>query len=903
MSRASASSIGIAVLAFVAATALAFFVSQSLSDSADIDDAMPPLDPEIALVIPVAFEGDPAAAATSIAEQVSASREIASELGISLEESPDTAGASGVAPITGTSESSAGTEVPVGDDGDPAAGGTEPPPPGPSPAIETLSDPCIDGGDECPDGVSGTILAIRATPEFGGQAVFDPRTPETRVYSSEPVCDPRDTAAGTAHFGVATSRPAGINMEYRTAEWRSSEGAVPWTSVRIVTDNDAEIPWNEWLADDTASDSDPRSWIQHCFSIEGLAPRDDYEARFTYSDKYDASVTATNYVRLVRFSVTGADGLVPGAQRRPTTIIPLGVDQLFVGMTREPGQTVAVAARQSDDVGACDVAGIESGIYSGDDTIRGRLTTETDIDSDVLNDPSYPYFPEHSVSDVYRLDLNEGTDYVVCIYWLGEGPSFDSQITEISEAFSVSTPEAYRPRYILHGLTNLFGEVDTVVVDVDRCVPQAFDLSDGSVATDRAGVRQTVIEPIELCTLDTRLNDVNRRGIKVTTSVVGSDGERYQHANYIRTSLTCSTAPCLIRLPEMAVVALPRVPADESDCGSGFGTGCLSDGLRSAGDAMIEIQFDSSAMSSAAGWLIGEPTPDVSGERELSEYPAVDVNIDFQGGPEGGSALVKVVADRPVNLNVDIFDADDDAACVLGTPGGFATDELRMEHTFTIDGLCLSHFYRWRISALDSGLGEATIYAGRDVGRDGLVDNMITVFVPALLIYADMSATIAAPSSSLGSTVYSRLVRTQYDGRYGPDGAGLGWTWPREDRESARGGGWSLFGVDGQANACAVGESRPLTVHARRTGTGVPIRSHTWIGQDGLTVTAVFDIYQNRVVGGPYGECVPGMLIESVTLSARLTIDELIEGVTLVSDSGLVEFSIKIRSYRPELVG
>jgi len=534
-------SITIGLVAFLASAALAFWAGGNLGSDDVIPEAvMPAFDEPLPVIVPVPFEGDPAVAAKVLAEQANASRVLASEIGVTLEPTnpsgieiqtmsgstatepaaDDPEPSSPSAPATTTTgdtpgvttapgTTSLGTEeeplAPAGDTPGTTAPGTEEEPLAPAgdepPAEETAIDFCVEGGEGCPEGISGTVLALHPLPPLQGFAQFRPPATPFRPSSNEPVCPPRAEEEGTAYFGVSTSRPALITMEYKTWEWRPREGAIPWTTVSLATSAEADAAW---AGLDTIDPTDSLPWIQTCFTLEDLPPRGDYVARFSYADKDDPSLSGERRgPRLVNFVVPGRDGLDPGEQRRPTILLPVGIDQLMVGMTREPDQTVAVTARQGTDRAVCDIAGDTSSIYSGEGTIRPTLgargqgyISDNPIDPAVLNDPGYPYLAE-----LFRLDLEEGTNYVVCVYWLSDGPAFDPTVLDISEAIPVSTPEAYRPTVLLHGLENLFGGASRVDVSVPGCGSESFDLTTGVDPSRPLGVSQ-ITPAVELCTFN-----------------------------------------------------------------------------------------------------------------------------------------------------------------------------------------------------------------------------------------------------------------------------------------------------------------------------------------------------------------------------------------------------------------
>lgn len=918
--RSRITTIALGLVLFVAAGALGYWGARALTGTpVSAPAAVPSYDEAFPVVVPVPFEGDAAAAIEILSDQVAVSRTAASDLGVPLE--PTDTSSIELAPIVGTSSGTGRSGIDTSPSTAPAMdtttpdGGEEPllvevgtpPEDGSVPAEERATDTCTDGGDDCPDGISGTILAVRDLPPLGGQAVFNPPIPGAGTPTGSPVCPARESREGTASFGVSTNRPARIMMEYRTLEWRTDRGGIPWTTYSAATPDAGDAAWQMWFADETASLRAPEAWIQTCFTLEDLPPRDDYQARFTFTDKEDPSVTARGY-RLIPFAVTGRDGLVPGAQRRPTTALPIGIDQLFVGATRTPDQELAVAARPGTDAATCEIAGDENAIYDGTGTIRSVTTAESTIERSVLDDPAYPYLQQHSISVVERLDLEEGTDYVVCIYWLDDGPAFDRKVVTETETIAVSTPEAYRPKLVAQQLTNLFGDVGRITVSIPSCIGTgaAYDITDtSSTVRDRLGTLQTLTDPIELCTIERRLNDITRRGIRVDMTVTQLDGTTTTGSAYLRTDVTCRTVPCLLRLNEIAMIPLPEVTAGDGECGSGFGTGCLT-GTRSAGDAVIEIRYLPSTGTGLANWLVGVPAPFEDAPPPLTDDPRIAVTTRYElidGRPERGArATVTFVADRPVTLDVSVADVlASGEPCSIGPIDMYDSPTRALRHTVTLDPLCLGQGYRLTVTARDESGNIATVVD--QIPRT--FDNTVELFVPPARLTTEIAATISAPHADHSHTVYVRPVRATTFDATGPVGSSLGWTWPTEDRDAARRSGWELYGgSSGRATACGRPGAGDLEVFARRTARGVPTRSLMYAAQEGTRITFVVDVYANEpIAGGVRRDCVPGDIEESIVLQADPSIEDLLSGITLTSDSGLAEFTLKAISFRRDLDG
>ncbi|HSM01176.1 MAG TPA: hypothetical protein VK960_01880 [Acidimicrobiia bacterium] len=876
----------VSVTGFAVAAALAFLAGAWIRDPATPPAQLPPLEATEQVVIPVVVDPDADLAAIAIeaADQEVASREIASDLEIPVAGDRDL-GAAGVA----GSRSPADPET--GEPGEPAI--VDPadwPPSDTPPAADVAIDECADGGDDCPEGVGGTILLeIRAMPPLEGVATFNPPESSRLPYAWSPECPPMDVPGGSAYFAFVTSRPAVIEFRYRAYPWaRGSYFAEG--ELEFVTPDAAEGPWNDWIADDTAPSDDPRSWITHCILIPDLPASADYVAFISYRDKYDPAVTASNWRRPVPFEVADDRGFVPGAQRRPTFLLGYGIDDLRVGLTRAQHQTVEVVALPGGAPGDCNTGGDEGSLIYDDDAIRGRVISEQQISEELLTDPTYPYFPDHDMSVVLRAGLQEGTDYLVCIYWLGAGPTFDSRVVEIAEEALVSTPEAYRPRFRFHGVTELFGEIDAARVGVWPC-GLSEEMPLGAIV---AGADRMLPEPETLCTAEEDLTRLDQRGIQVSASVHDSFEDRWLgDSRLIRSDLECG-GPCRIRMPEMALIPLPEVPTERRLCGTGFGDGC--DGevpMRSAGFAVMEIQYIDVPGNGLARWSIGEAAEfEDSPLPPEGETPLLDPQVTYvlPSHPTGGAAAdVTVVADRPVTLSASIASGPD---CGLGDTTVYVGDTLATTHVFRIAPLCLGNNYELEVVAFDEGGAQGTI-VDRLAGQVGSIDRMV---VPPVWAYLDISVTIPSPDSDHLHSIRVRPVTLSLPTVDPPFGTRLGWAWPLEDRIAASAEGWQMYGVDGQANACGQPDAGPLTVNGSNLSWG------TLLSQDQIQFRLEIDVHENHEASAVYSECAVMDVEVSHVLQATLTLEDLFAGVTITSDDGAI-LTISVHSWRRELVG
>jgi hypothetical protein len=876
-----------AILSFGLSAVVAFAVGGFIRSDEVPPAGLPTFEAPEPVVIPTPVgDSDLAAFAAAYVEDLQESRELASAAGVSLAPDDGVEGASVAGGTSGDSDSpEPGAEVGA------ETGGSGGIPSGADSAEERFVDICADGGDECPEGVGGTILlAIRDVPLFG-RAAFDPPVPGAGSGYASAVCPADAAVEDRLLLGVSTSRPVEIEVGYRAGRWTGSSYEVEG-NFEITTSDVAEALWDEWLADESIPNTDPRAFAQHCVTMPDLPPRGDYLGFIRLTDKYDPS--ATYMIPSFRFVVRN-EGLVPGAQRRPTFLLGYGIDDLRVGVTSTSEQTVAIAAIPDGTPGVCDTGGVDRSVIDLPDAVAGRVLTDEPIAEDVIGDPGYPYFTDHTRSIVHRVGLQEGTDYIVCIYWFGPGPSFDASVVEIAEEVEVSTPEAYRPRLTLHDVANLFGGPERIGVRVVGC--DLFEIED--LVVDRSGALDWVGGPQEMCTLDENLTEMDR-GIRVTTGVRLGDGSEGEHRPFIRTNLECDTAPCLLRLNELAVVPLPDVPTERRLCGTGFGGGC--DGevpMRSAGDVVIEIAYIDVPGNGRTDWSISEVGEFEDTPPALAEIPQLDVTAlyEMRGSPDlGAQANISVVADRPVSLQVEVAAENrlGGSGCRVDEFPSYDEPELAQTHSFVFAPLCLGAEYRLLVTARDAA------------GVDGVVVARFSepaphkdIVVPGVWGGLDLTATISAPSDSARHWVAIREVYVHPQTVVPPFSRGLDWSMSPAARFEAQRVGWNVVGFYDQIHACGLAPGvGPLVVDTRTTS-----RPYSLLGQQDILLRIEADIGRLHPVGGIYGECARDEIVESIEIQGTVSLADLWAGVTLTSDSGSATITLRLATWRRELVG
>jgi hypothetical protein len=711
------------LLPFVAAFALSFFVARLFVAPDDAAPAATPaFDAPIVVVMPVPAGDDPAGLGAAIIADDLALREAASEAGVPIES------ASVVSePVIGGGGSmeellevdAAGDPFDAsGDPGDepsweeePAPDILAPPPPAtPSgdgePADDRVVDLCAGDPppDYCPDGVGGIIvMAIDALPPFDGMVSFRPYHPGAAPYPYLPQCPPAPLGPGEVAVGMSANRPAEIELSIFTPRGDLIK------QLMVTSSPAAEAVWEEWVLDEAAGVDDPRMWVQHCFVVDDLEPGL-YEARAVFTDTLPSMDTFT-YPRdgALPLHVRDEAGVLPESVRRPTFVVPVNVDRVYVNATREPGQALSVRAIAAD--GSCDVGGDLADLRPrGQPGVIHSLPVGTsEIPASTLAAADYPYLPLHSIAETRELDLEEGTDYVLCLAWVeGAGPTFSPERIALTEEIPIGTPEAYRVRLTVEGIDDAFGlngsDVESVSVAVwpswsSGCpgllVEFSRDLAprwsgDGTLCEGLTGVARMV-----------------RSGVTLQLYAEGFGGP-FVEVVRLRVDPRCATHPCPPRSPEVALVPLPAIPTERRLCGTGFGSGCSGEvPKRSAGTAVVRIDFITREGNGLARFYVGEPRP-FGTTTELPPEPRLDVRTRPVPEPwftvvrDGLSVQVDVAADRPVTLAAELRRPGGGEACAVTPLEPTVRDVATQNHTFIVSGLCSGADYRILFSGSDA---------------------------------------------------------------------------------------------------------------------------------------------------------------------------------------------------------
>lgn len=582
-------------------------------------------------------------------------------------------------------------------------------------------DPCVaDGAATCPDGgVSGTILAITspsplwivgaADPPsgFAGGSLLD--CPQAPVEPDDGVVD--------QPFGVVTSTPvAGMTVRF----WPAGQPDRA-QQVALATDPDATARWGRTL--DEGEGFERTDWLQHCFLIDDLPVGQLYDFQIDALDILDRHETATGGFR-VR----------DDRDHPPTLLFSSGLDQLWVATSASTSQlTYAVALRHA----AGDSVFAEPGpdgapnpcaayelapdrVPDGYDRVVEGITRSV-VDRSEPYPADYPWNGRDRRGISSSLQLEEGTAYTICVYWVREdAPSFDAGVSERIERAEVTTPNRARPviaaawLYLDEPLAE-----NAVHVELGACGEW------WSGPARETGL--TELEPAEvLCDFrdDGSTLDRARGGLLHLTT--HEDGRRHDRWTQLPLDLEPCASPCAHDGPERWITLLPGPAGAGGLCGYDaiFSSGCEPRRRpRGPGSLGFEIEY----VDGPAGgteWAISPVEPAELPARTPAELPQLDTSQRpvVVGDPLHPSVEVPIRADRPVRARARtaLLPGSSSSVCLRGGSTGEASaDGFGLTHTLTITGLCPATMYSIAVELTDQD-GNTAVYQ--------LTDNRLSPF-------------------------------------------------------------------------------------------------------------------------------------------------------------------------------
>lgn len=553
------------------------------------------------------------------------------------------------------------------------------------------------------------LFTLETPPPFDGMISLTPRYPGTAPYPYYPECEPMDLPTGMVQIGLTVNRPADIELTLYSVDsgtWRER-------TVGVTTEAH-DAAWGEWFASDASTPSDPEQWMTECVLVDSLDPGV-YAVEATFSDAADGNISFV-YPRDVPLELRVGD---PSAQtRRPTLVVPMNVDRVLVNATLPSDQwlsTRALPLTAAEGPGGAARCLPEYASTSGAlaaSAITGAPLSETSIPADVREADDYPYLPEHDVAQTHEIFLAEGTDFLMCLYWMDDRDSGSDSRPVAVEAIPVSTPEAYHPSIEVESVHNTWDALGRDVTGAWAYLPPA---GSGTNAGCAEGVSMefgagdtTIWTPGDrvLCGDVTGVNRMVRHGLPLRIELDGTSGDTYGALSRLRIDPRCGDEGCVGRDPQMVMVPLPEIPTERVMCGSGFGSDCDADvPMRSAGQLSAVVYYVHTEGNGARSFRTGEPR---YGDTDpgTPELPYVEVDTSVVDRPwrldanEGVDVTVSVGlhADSSHTVYLHLMSADPgEPLCTVGEAPervGVTIDPMGARGERVISGLCAGASYR-----------------------------------------------------------------------------------------------------------------------------------------------------------------------------------------------------------------
>ncbi len=738
------------------------------------------------------------------------------------------------------------------------------------PAPLPVVDPCADDPEsaDCPSGISGTVLAIVMPGPLQTYLLPDPPTPGDAFSYVYPECEPVPLEPGYVQIGVGTNRP--VSGEISWALHPADGTGIPadaWVSQSTATTASEEASYNAWLADPASLADDSRGWIDHCVVIGPLEPGT-YSLESHVQAKDDDSQTSSDATTLV---VASADA--DSHHRRATITYGYGPDILYSDAPHPADQRIVVQAIREGPGVTCDTGGDNDVIVHP--TAHGRIGG-TSLAVFPIPDyrrarPDYPYLLDDDKRTLSRLDLEAGTSYITCVFWVSDGPSFDDVVVEAAEQSRVTTPDAWTPTLTLLALRDLPRGATSFSLDIDR---EACDAHTG--LTGFSGDTRTHNVNSVLCTMSDHLGDVyGDGGVRVRQSLTLDSGEVYTNVGVIPVDVMCETDTyCDAPENQSGVLPMPKIPVTASVCRSGDGTDCEGDSpTLSFGYSFFQIDYNADE-ARGGGWTIEAPAAFADADTVPGNVPRLDVAWEPTTSASGTVGIDFVVeADQPVSVQIDLFSADAGDPCLHSGSGADGSLELTTRHEVTITGLCLGTNYLARVTAHNADGTHSVIIVDGYSYRDTIPVNTrpLTVEIQATMLWDTEAYPYTFGPEDVYYLVYAEpraltVSQASVDGL--PRGASLDWQVSRElnDRVDP----FHHF-PNSSRHICYSGPEDGVFAFPT-DATPVPLGD----GPVTLNASILIDDVERGCVGRGIGP--------RFQLTATVTLDQLLEGVELTSD-------------------
>ena len=596
-------------------------------------------------------------------------------------------------------------------------------------------DPCADdAGEDCPEGVSGTLLALYGSEPLEVRALVNPPTYSDDPYS-EVSCPAVAREAGSISLGVATNKPTTLRIDYWPAA--SVGGGADTMRLDVALDPAEEADWDAHSGDrDTLLQA---YWVQHCSLITGLDPDVEYVANITSTPR-----EGLGGGRATRIWFTSSGNVRPA-----TEVLPSGNGMLYVTTYHELDVDATISARllEVGEAATCDV--------ESEDEVRSVYRQHVSgVDGGWLRDNGFGDEFLRRTSTAYYVP--EGSYLAVCVSQeKQDAPSWRDENPLRAERFLVASPDRTVPVVKLRAIVPGRGELpDSALVTASTVEGQLC----GGVASPGRGEGFAYAEftNITLCDSTSTIGrSLGGDGNFSITTITHHDGDTNRGV-YL---LDLAPLVCVGDCPELPAPTSYSIPL----------------GARESAEATVRVNvsWEQGNHNGVAAWEVEQLSswtlPDV-----VPDAPQLDTSQVLRASPilsglslDHMNVFFSLVPDRQVEYSATLH-----GDCEFGDDGALGTATTRQLSgnasgpvQLTFLNVCFGARYEVEVSLTDSD-GVTTTYSPSFGYGERWLGGSITT--PLLLTAVDYSVEVSTPASSSGVWLVDS-VELWIDGRYVSD--------------------------------------------------------------------------------------------------------------------------------------
>jgi hypothetical protein len=546
---------------------------------------------------------------------------------------------------------------------------------------DASGDPCAPVGDEpaadCPTGLSGTVLAVRAAPHSDVIGTADPPTYEDSLHKLY-YCDPQEHGDTDLPFVAATNIPGTISISY----WPTTDPTAV-SRTELTTSAAARAAWERHF-----EAGDPfGEWtrIQHCTVLEGLAPGVGYRFRLDTVDVMGGEATFTSTFAL------------PDSRTRPPTrVVPIGDNMLLLSMPHSATESVEFNAFVTTDA--------EPDCTARHTQLDSVTTISTgDVSAAHLESRGYQERFTKRTSQVFWVP--EGSTIAVCLSsYLDSRASYDWAQANYRHQEILHSPDRMLPTVTLHSI-DLVRTVDADAVTVAASTRDNLGCGTAWRGPTAQGdeVPASDLREVLLCSIT---NHSGLVGLSTSSGdvVVRTAVRQGDNVTSTRSLLPLGHQACrgVCETPEASWyrISLATVQVADGICGSSFGDCEPPTREASAGTALLKVEWDQGERNGLTEW--GRTAP-VSGQPTVlprPDFPQMDtaqrITVTKVPGFYGADASFLLATDRPVTYTARLV-----SGCSL--PGGVTEASGRSEGRVTVlfSKLCVGESHLGQVELTD----------------------------------------------------------------------------------------------------------------------------------------------------------------------------------------------------------